>query len=80
MEKVLEVPQVHCDHCIHSIESAVNDIEGVSRVAVDLEAKNVTVAFDEDKVALAKIIETIEDQGYDVGTGPKLIDLGKPKH
>ena len=60
----LSVPAIHCDHCKSSIEGALNGLEGVSSAAVDIEAKTVTVSFD-DGVGLDAIKETIEDQGFD---------------
>lgn len=73
-EKVLAVPEVHCGHCVSSIEGAVSAIDGVKAVTVDLDRKDVTVSFDESAVALDQIISTIQEQGYEVGGdgGPKL--------
>ena len=58
------VPGVHCDHCRAAIEGEVTPLEGVSEVAVDLEAKTVTVtgeALDD-----AAIRAAIDEAGYDV--------------
>ena len=76
-EKVLEVPAVHCDHCVSSIEGAVAQLPGVSDVRVDLEGKKVSVSYEEDAVGLDAIVAAIEDQGYDVG-GPKPMQIGRP--
>ena len=38
------VPGVHCEHCVMSIREEVSEVEGVEDVAVDLEAKLVTVS------------------------------------
>lgn len=75
-EKVLSVPAVHCDHCVSSIEGAVNSLDGIESVKVDLDGKDVTVRYDESRVALEAIVGAIEDQGYDVG-GPKPMQIGK---
>lgn len=77
MEKVLSVPEVHCDHCISSIEGALGALEGVEEARVDLDEKNVTVRFDETHVAVDSIVGAIEDQGYDVGDSPKIHEIGK---
>lgn len=74
-EQTLQVPEVHCDHCVSSIEGAVAGLSGVDAVTVDLTAKNVKVVFDEASINLDKIVETIEGQGYDVGEGGGLIQL-----
>lgn len=73
-EKVLAVPEVHCGHCVSSIEGAVSALEGVKQVSVDLDRKDVTVNFDDSAVALDQIISAIQEQGYEVGGdgGPKL--------
>ncbi|HKZ26041.1 MAG TPA: copper ion binding protein [Acidimicrobiia bacterium] len=62
----LSVPEVHCDHCVMSIESAVGALPGVDTVAVHLDPKTVDVAFDDQAVSLDAIIETISEQGYEV--------------
>jgi len=65
-EAVLSVPEVHCDHCIASIEGAVGGLEGVENVKVNLETKDVNVSFDESKLGLPDISAAITAQGYDV--------------
>ncbi len=40
------VPAIHCQHCTHTIELEVGELAGVQSVKADLEAKNVTIAFD----------------------------------
>ena len=79
-EKVLAVPEVHCGHCVSSIEGAVSALQGVKKVNVDLERKDVTVDFDESSVALDQIIGAIEEQGYQVGGdgGPQIHSI-QPK-
>ncbi len=77
-EKVLAVSEVHCGHCVSSIESAVSSIEGVHNVKVDLDRKDVTVSFDESAVGIDLIVDAIQEQGYEVGGdgGPKLHNIG----
>ena len=62
----LSVPAIHCDNCKNSIEGAVGGLDGVTTAEVSVEEKTVTVAFDEGKVGLDAIKETIEEQGFDV--------------
>ncbi len=65
-ETTLQVPEVHCDHCKTSLEGAVGDLAGVSRVEVIIPNATIDVAFDEDSVDLSTIKKTIEEQGYAV--------------
>ena len=62
----ISVPDISCDHCKMSIEGATSELAGVSRSAVDIPAKTVTVEFDRDRVDLDTIVTAIEEQGYDV--------------
>ncbi|WP_285766938.1 copper chaperone CopZ [Peribacillus sp. SI8-4] len=67
MENVtLNVSGMSCGHCVSAVEGNVGKLAGVDSVKVHLESGKVDVAFDNDKVSLKKIKETIDDQGYDV--------------
>ena len=67
VQKVLEVPEVSCQHCINAIEGAVGALDGVDSVKVDLQRKDVTVNYDEGAVGLSNIVAAIEEEGYGVG-------------
>lgn len=60
------VEGMSCSHCENSIKNAVGALNGVNKVAVDLNTKKVTIDFDPEKVTGKAILEAIEDQGYDV--------------
>ncbi|HWO96267.1 MAG TPA: copper chaperone CopZ [Bacillus sp. (in: firmicutes)] len=62
----LTVQGMSCGHCVKAIEGSVGELNGVSKVAVNLSEGKVDVEFDESKVSLEQIKETIDDQGYDV--------------
>ncbi|MFC4766999.1 copper chaperone CopZ [Effusibacillus consociatus] len=64
--KTLDVQGMSCSHCVNAIEKALNELQGVDSVDVDLNGNKVTVSFDEATVGLDKIKEAIEDAGYDV--------------
>lgn len=65
----LNVPDISCDHCKSSIESAVGGLDGVEAVTVHIEPKTVDLRFDESTVSLDRIVEAIEEQGYEVVSG-----------
>jgi copper ion binding protein len=64
--KTLNVNGMSCSHCESTVKKHVGALVGVDNVAVDLEAKKVTVEYDPEKVTIDIIKETIEDQGYEV--------------
>ncbi len=78
-EKILEVPEVTCHHCVSAIEGAVGALGGVRAVNVDLDRKDVTVDYDESELALAEIVAAIESEGYGVGSQagqPEVLEIG----
>ena len=67
MENItLNVQGMSCGHCVNAVESNVGKLDGVEQVKVHLDAGKVDVSFDNEKVTVAEIKETIDDQGYDV--------------
>jgi copper chaperone len=67
MEKTtLQVKGMTCGHCEKAVRTALEELEGVSKATVHLQAGTVDVEFEGAKVSVDKIKETIEDQGYDV--------------
>jgi copper chaperone len=62
----ISVPEIHCDHCKHSIEGALAPLPGVASARVDVEARMVTVEVDEMLTDRGRLVAAIEDQGYDV--------------
>jgi copper chaperone len=66
LTETILVPEIHCDHCKTSLEGALKPTEGVEQAAVDVAAKTVTVTYDQTLVDRARLVETIEEQGYEV--------------
>ena len=62
----ISVPEIHCDHCKHSIEGALAPLPGVASARVDVAARTVTVEVDETLTDRGRLVAAIEDQGYDV--------------
>ena len=57
------VPAMHCGHCERAVKEELSAVAGVSDVAVDLEAKRVTVTGESlDDAALRA---AIEEAGYE---------------
>ena len=47
MNKILNVDGITCEHCVDTIKEAVEILDGVFNVDVDIEKKQVVVEFDE---------------------------------
>lgn len=78
-EQVLKVPDVTCNHCVSAIEGAVGALGGVERVKVDLDRKEVGVTFDDAETTLEKIVEAIQEEGYEVEghSSADLLQIGR---
>jgi copper chaperone len=63
---VLNVPSVSCNHCKMAIEKAVNGLDGIAEVDVDVAEKTVSVDFDADAVSLESIEAAVSEEGYEV--------------
>jgi copper chaperone len=65
MASILKVKGMSCQHCVMSVTKALNQLEGIKNVQVDL-AKG-EVQFDNTKAVLMDQIEkAIEEAGYEV--------------
>ncbi|HEY5475733.1 MAG TPA: copper ion binding protein [Tepidiformaceae bacterium] len=58
----LSITGMTCDHCVHAVTTAVQDVEGVKTAKVSLEEKSAVV--EGDALDAAKIIAAIEEEGY----------------
>lgn len=66
-QTTLNVQGMSCGHCVKAVEGSVGKLEGVESVTVHLGNNQVEVLYDQSKVTIEQIKETIDDQGYDVG-------------
>lgn len=64
MKKTLVVDGMSCGHCEKAVKESLGELEGVTKVEVDLDKKLVEVEGENLVDNLIK--EAIEDAGYDV--------------
>ncbi|WFO07335.2 copper chaperone CopZ [Staphylococcus aureus] len=62
----ISVSYLRAGHCKSAVESALNNLDGVTSAEVNLENGQVSVQYDDSKVAVSQMKDAIEDQGYDV--------------
>ncbi len=45
--KTVNVPNISCGHCVHTVQNEVSELEGVKKVEASEENKTVTIAWQE---------------------------------
>jgi copper chaperone CopZ len=63
-EIVLTVPEMSCQHCVHTVSTALNALEGVSNVNVDLPSTTVKLNYQPGQVERSQIIAALDAAGY----------------
>lgn len=67
MEKTtIHVEGMTCGHCKQSVEKALQELPGVAKVEVNLQAGEAAVEYDGGKATVQDMKDAIEEQGYDV--------------
>ncbi|KAA0257799.1 copper chaperone CopZ [Deferribacter autotrophicus] len=62
---VIGVEGMSCHHCKMAVEKELKSLDGVLNAIVSLEAKNVEVEYDDEKVTIEQLKEAIEEAGYE---------------
>ena len=65
-QATLTAPDISCGHCVGTVKEAIGALIGVQRVDADATTKQVAVAFDPDRVTLARIEAALDEAGYPV--------------
>ena len=58
--KMIYIEDMTCDHCVETINNAINKISGVKKLEIDLKNKLVVVDFDTIKTNLEDIKSVIK--------------------
>ncbi len=64
--KKIHVEGMTCDHCVETVTQAVNSLNGIRQVSVDLDKKQVSVDFDESRTDPDIISSKIIEVGFEV--------------
>ena len=65
MASVIKVKGMSCQHCVMSVTKALNQLEGIQNIQVDLQKGE--VRFDNSKgITSNRIEKAISDAGYEV--------------
>lgn len=63
---VLNVPDISCAHCQRAITNALQPVDGVQSVSVDIPGKQVTVEYDDSVVGVEQFKEILAEEDYPV--------------
>jgi len=62
-KETFSIPNISCGHCTTAIQNELTDLEGVTRVDGQIEAKTVTVEWDAP-VTRDQIIDALKEINY----------------
>ena len=65
VRRVLHVPDMSCGHCEMTVTHALRRM-GADEVKVDLQRKEVEVAFDPARVSEERLLAALKEEGYPV--------------
>lgn len=65
VKKKLKITGMHCTACSMNIDFDLEDLEGIKSAKTNYAKQESEVEFDEEKVNMQKIIETIKKTGYE---------------
>lgn len=57
------IPNISCNHCVHTINNEVSDLEGILSVEARLEDKQAVITYDSPATE-EKIIELLKEINY----------------
>ena len=66
MNVTIKVNGMMCEHCKKKVEKTLKGIKGVKKIKVNLDNKEVSFVFKEEKVDINTIKLAIVQQGYEV--------------
>lgn len=65
MKKEININGMSCGHCVKHVTNALNEVEGITQVNVELETNKAIIEAAES-VTDEQIIAAIDDAGYEV--------------
>ncbi|HOJ01692.1 MAG TPA: heavy-metal-associated domain-containing protein [Anaerolineaceae bacterium] len=63
MNKTYYLPNIHCQHCVHTVKMELEEIDGVEKVDVDLNTKKANVSMKSAEVEQS-VLKTLDEIGY----------------
>ena len=64
-QEIIKVEGMSCGHCVMRVKKAIEAVEGVRKVDVDLPHKQAVVEYEEGKANLEKVKAAVREAGYE---------------
>ena len=65
MKKFIKIDGMQCDHCKNNVKNALENLEQVQTVSIDLKNKTATVSLS-DNISDQLLKDAIDNAGYNV--------------
>jgi copper ion binding protein len=65
MKRIIKIEGMSCQHCVNHVKSALEEIEGISNVFVNLDTNSASVDF-EGHIEYKVLEDAISEVGYKV--------------
>jgi len=65
-ETVLSVPDISCEHCVKTINGALNELPGVEAVTTDIPTKTVHLRYHPGQISMETVKAVLDEAGYSV--------------
>lgn len=62
--KIIKIEGMSCEHCANSVKNALEELDGISKVEVSLNNKNAQIEYDDSKLNIETILNTIKELEY----------------
>jgi copper chaperone len=60
----LKIKGMSCGHCVHTVKSALEAVDGVEEARVDLRGARAVVDFDDDLTTPVDLARAVTAEGY----------------
>lgn len=65
VKKKLKIEGMHCTSCAMNVDFDLEDMEGVKSAKTSYAKQECEIEFDEEKIEIKVVIQTIKKTGYD---------------
>ena len=72
------IPLIHCSSCVYLLENLHRIETGIVRADIQFLKKEVRIIYDENKISLRKVVETLVSIGYEPHISMNKLDGKKP--